>query len=632
MKRLLALTLMGVAVWGGATLGLRQASGVVGSAQLAMSDLLFLRAGGPRLGRRHARDDIALVLYDMPTAQKVGFVHKYDRDVQLYRALIEAGAKAVFDTRMVATASAEEFQTIQPMLDQMRAIRDDGSLMRDVWLSAALIEETKSRYDSIIAQNVPNSHPHAVPSLRARLYPLIQFNGAGPNESAPLRIARQVWGLAKPGPAEIGQEMRESGIMSAWHLQAPQLVPKTDIPRRPYRVGQHNFAWHVFPTTTSLVPPVGYWVGYESLISEYPRHSYAEALNHAAPADYRGKIVIVGFEQDVDPSTDTYETPNAIGKATAADVVACAVQTALDGRMMREVPQTASLAAAAAVTILLTVVAGLLRPLAGLLATVGTLIGYFAVATLAYRSGWYVDCAVAPALGLVGGVLGGGYGSWLNLRARQRVVDLFGRYVPRAVVSQLILKPQLEALRLGGVKREVTVLFADVRGFTTFSQDLPPEEVLRQLNAILEIMVESTFEHEGTLDKFIGDAILVLFNAPLDQPDHARRAVRTAQRIQLRLQGHSSGLAVGIGVHRGEAVVGNIGAAQRMEYTAIGSTVNIASRLCGTARAGQIVISRAVAEALGGEFDIQPLPPVQVKGISQPLDVALVSAPPPPQA
>jgi class 3 adenylate cyclase len=177
------------------------------------------------------------------------------------------------------------------------------------------------------------------------------------------------------------------------------------------------------------------------------------------------------------------------------------------------------------------------------------------------------------------------------------------------------------------VNREVTVLFADIRGFTTYAQDLPPDEVVRQLNALLEIMVSCTFDNEGTLDKFIGDAILVLFNAPLDQADHTKRAVRTAVTIQQRLAGHQSGLRVGIGVHRGEAVVGNIGTPQRMEYTAIGSTVNIASRLCDFAKPGDVVISEQVLrhlDDLADQFATESLGSIQVKGIAQPLEVARV--------
>jgi adenylate cyclase len=163
-------------------------------------------------------------------------------------------------------------------------------------------------------------------------------------------------------------------------------------------------------------------------------------------------------------------------------------------------------------------------------------------------------------------------------------------------------------------------MFADIRGFTSFSEDLAPEDVVRQLNSLLEIMVECTFEQEGTLDKFIGDAILVLFNAPLEQPDHVARSMRTAIAIQNRLAGHSSGLSVGIGLHRGEAIVGNIGTQRRLEYTAIGSTVNIASRLCGIAQPGEIIVSSAMIDEIGEGYETESLGPVTVKGLKVPLN------------
>ena len=108
-----------------------------------------------------------------------------------------------------------------------------------------------------------------------------------------------------------------------------------------------------------------------------------------------------------------------------------------------------------------------------------------------------------------------------------RIATKVTGYVPRAIVNQLIQRSQLESLTMGGVHRDVSVMFADIRGFTVFSQDMAPQNVVLQLNSLLEIMVNCTFESEGTLDKFIGDAILVLFNVPLDQPDHVERAVRT---------------------------------------------------------------------------------------------------------
>ena len=140
-------------------------------------------------------------------------------------------------------------------------------------------------------------------------------------------------------------------------------------------------------------------------------------------------------------------------------------------------------------------------------------------------------------------------------------------------------------------------------------------------------MVDCTFANEGTVDKFIGDAILVLFNAPLDQPDHVLRAARTAWAMKRGLEDHPSKLTVGIGIHRGEAVVGRVGTPERMEYTAIGSTVNIASRLCSVAPSGQIVVSAEVARDLAGEFLLEPQPPIHVKGVESALATSVLLGP-----
>jgi adenylate cyclase len=234
---------------------------------------------------------------------------------------------------------------------------------------------------------------------------------------------------------------------------------------------------------------------------------------------------------------------------------------------------------------------------------------------------------LVPATAVLASVLGGAYQLFLTRQARLRVVDLFGRYVPRAVVDQLMHKPDIEAVAIGGVRRSVTVMFADIRGFTTFSEKLAPEAVLQELNSLLDGMVSCTFQRQGTLDKFIGDAVLVLFNAPLDQPDHVDRAVSTALEIQQRLAGHPSGLSIGIGIHTGDAVVGNIGTPDRMEYTAIGSTVNIASRLCDAARPGEIIVSAEVARLAEQPFEFESRAPISVKGIGRDLEILAVVAP-----
>lgn len=577
-------------------------------------------AHGLRLGARPARDDITLVMYDVKTAADLGYVRSYEDDLQLYAKLFAAGARCVYDTRPVAAADEAGFVEVLPLLDGMLELRDDGTLSRDIYLGTEILSETHPRYANLISQNLVNAYPHAIPSIRSRYYPMFCLTAAGLNESAPLRVARQIWGLA-PGEADsLAEQVRLAGVMSAWHQQAPDTVPETDEPAVPYVLGNREIPWYPFLTTTILVPPAAFWVNYDPAVEAYSRHSYIDLFRGDDLSSLRDKIAIIGFSPETDISPDSYEVPSAARKAAAAEVMAVALQTLLDEQHLRVPPVWLQYAVIGFMCVAMALLGGLFRPLQAVLAAVAVLVVYVGLAVLAYRSGWFSDLALAPAAGVVSGFLGFVYSSWLSVRSRQRVVDLFGRYVPRAVVNQLMLQPELKSLVLGGVKQDMTVMFADIRGFTTFSEDLPPEEVVRQLNSLLEIMVECTFENEGTLDKFIGDAILVLFNAPLHQQDHVTRAVRTALAIQQRLAQHPTGLTVGIGLHRGEAVVGNIGTQRRLEYTAIGSTVNIASRLCGVAEPGEVIISAAMLDELSDDYATEALAPVTVKGIKAPLE------------
>jgi len=619
MKRLLPLCLIGLAVFVFAAFIARAWQYQANLAQITASDWVMVKADGLRLGRRPPRDDISLVLFDVKTAAKLGYVRSYADDLRLYRQLFKAGARVVYDSRSTAAADDATFEEVKPLLDGMLEIRSDGALARDIYLGATILENTHPQYTNLAAPNLVNAHPHAIPWMRSRYYPMFQLTSVGPRESAPLAIVRLAWN-AEGGDAEsVGNLMRQCGVMTEWHRQAPDLVPENDVPQSPYPVGDRSIIWYPFLTSTILVPPAAFWISYDPAVSEYQRKSYIDVLEDSDTIRFDNQIVIIGFSPETDISSDSYEAPSAAGRAAPAEVMAAAVQTLLDERPMRVPPSGVRYLLLALICITFALVGGWFRPVQAVWVTFAVLLAYFCSAVIAYRSGWYSDFSIVPAAGISSAMLGMVYSSWLSVRARHRVVDLFGRYVPRAVVNQLMLQPDLRSLTLGGVKRDMSVMFADIRGFTTFSEDLAPEEVVRQLNSLLEIMVECTFEHEGTLDKFIGDAILVLFNAPLDQPDHVARAVRTATSIQKRLVDHPTGLAIGIGLHRGEAVVGNIGTQRRLEYTAIGSTVNIASRLCGVAEPGEVIISAAMMSELGDEFETEPLAPVTVKGIKAPL-------------
>ena len=200
----------------------------------------------------------------------------------------------------------------------------------------------------------------------------------------------------------------------------------------------------------------------------------------------------------------------------------------------------------------------------------------------------------------------------------QAVRDMFRRYVSPAVVDRLPSDPT--DLQLGGQRQEVTILFADIRGFTAFSEKLAPEVLVDTLNQYLSIAAASILMYEGTLDKFMGDAVMGIFNAPLKQEDHVLRAVRAAAAMQRAMAdyhhniGRLRGLSFGVGIHVGEVVVGNVGMSDRMDYTAIGDAVNLAKRIQENTPGGKVLISEAVYQVVKDSVDAVFYEEMQVKG------------------
>jgi class 3 adenylate cyclase len=200
---------------------------------------------------------------------------------------------------------------------------------------------------------------------------------------------------------------------------------------------------------------------------------------------------------------------------------------------------------------------------------------------------------------------------------------LFERMVSPAVIDQL----DPDSLQLGGKRTDITVLFADVRGFTSFSESQEPEKLVSILNRYLAAMAEAVLSQEGTIDKFMGDAIMAWFNAPVPQADHTLRAVKAALALrdsveklykELPAEAH---LAFGAGIHYGDAVLGLIGTERRLEYTAISDSVNTAKRLQENSAKNQIIISREAYARVKDEIEVKPLSPVSAKGKTAPLEV-----------
>ncbi len=202
---------------------------------------------------------------------------------------------------------------------------------------------------------------------------------------------------------------------------------------------------------------------------------------------------------------------------------------------------------------------------------------------------------------------------------KERIHSLFQRFVPPRVVD-LILEDQ-NVLQLGGKRREISVLFADIRGYTSYSENLPPETVVEMLNDYLSLAANVIMGYGGTLDKYIGDGLMAIFNAPDDDPNHLGSAMEAAIMLQQASQQlaaqRGDGLTFSIGVHSGEAVVGFIGTDCAMNYTAVGDTVNLAKRLQELAKPGQLIVEESTVNQLGNTIRANLLGELKLKGRNQ---------------
>jgi adenylate cyclase len=223
-----------------------------------------------------------------------------------------------------------------------------------------------------------------------------------------------------------------------------------------------------------------------------------------------------------------------------------------------------------------------------------------------------------------------------GLKEREQLRDMFGKYMASQVVSELLEKGEIS---LEGESREVTVLLSDIRGYTALTEELGAAEVVALLNEYFTILVDCVIAEDGVVDKFMGDAMLCWFGAPVPTDDHRQKAVRAAVRMMERLGAWNADrvakglkpVGTGIGTACGSVVVGNIGSPQFVEYTAIGDTVNLASRLCSKAEAGEVIVNtttRRTCEASGVMNDrFEEIGFVDLKGVAEPVRIHKIVVP-----
>jgi adenylate cyclase len=374
------------------------------------------------------------------------------------------------------------------------------------------------------------------------------------------------------------------------------------------------------------------WIDYPGPPRTIRTVSFGDVLRGHVPARVlRGKVVVVGATAPV--LKDVFATSTASDDLMSGpEIQAAAIQTVLDDFPLRAAPGWLD----GLLIVLLGTVGALatarLGPARGAFAGLAVALGFAVAAQLAFGTGLII-AVLGPLAALALGVAGAiGVAAAVHGFERQRVRDLFSRFVPEAVVDDVLARVDDE-LRLGGERRVVTVLFSDIRGFTRYSEDRTPEEVIEVLNRYLTIMSNVILDHGGTLIAYMGDGIMAAFGAPTEQVDHADRALAAAEQMAgpaleevnawIRARGGED-FKIGIGLNSGPVMAGNVGSERRMEYTTIGDTTNTASRLetmtKGTGHT--IFLADSVRQMLTDERpDMVRVAEMQVRGKDEPVVV-----------
>jgi adenylate cyclase len=368
------------------------------------------------------------------------------------------------------------------------------------------------------------------------------------------------------------------------------------------------------------------WIDYYGPPGTIRSVSFSKVVEgRTPPGTFKDKLVVIGPSapslQDVHPTSTT----GADQLMAGAEIQANALDTVRRGLPLQSAPPW--------LDVLLIVVLGMIAPLASLrlsplrsiaIALVGGAL--FAVAVQLAFNGGTILSFVYPVGALVVSTVGALAVHYVTTAfERERVRDLFARFVPENVVDDVLARTD-EGLRIGGVQRDGTVMFTDLRGFTSFAESLPPERVIDVLNHYLSGMSDTILNHGGTLVAYMGDGIMAVFGAPIEQPDHADRALRAAREMLwerlpafnewIGSEGLGEGFRMGIGLNSGDVMSGNVGSERRLEYTAIGDTTNTASRLEGMTKGTphQLFVADATRSRLNdpapdlvsvGEFEVR---------------------------
>jgi adenylate cyclase len=402
--------------------------------------------------------------------------------------------------------------------------------------------------------------------------------------------------------------------------------PDNKIRREPY-TGQQHRSFEVEAAERLLGHPVDpgrfpAWIDYAGPPGTYPTYALVDVLGGHVPASaFAGKLVVVGSSDPIEK--DVFPTPVSASQMPGAEIHANGIATILDGFPLRSVSGWLDTLLIALLGLAPALLSLRLGPLKVLAISAGLLPGYLVAAQLAFDGGRIV-LVTYPLLALVLSTAASETVEFFTTtRERQRLRRNFARFVPAAVVDDVMSRTD-DDLRLGGTTLESTVLFCDLRGFTHWAEPQPAATVIETLNRYLTEMSDALLAHGGTVVSYMGDGIMAVFGAPIEQPDHADRALAAAREmLTVRLPRFNASLAedegfrMGIGLNSGPVSSGNVGSEQRLEYAAVGDTTNVAARLEAKCKETphQLLFSDATRRLLASEpDDLAELGEIEIRG------------------
>ncbi|MBD3157023.1 CHASE2 domain-containing protein, partial [Candidatus Peregrinibacteria bacterium] len=370
-------------------------------------------------------------------------------------------------------------------------------------------------------------------------------------------------------------------------------------------------------------------INYSTPPYEYNSISYKDIyFDTFDPQRVKDKIALIGVTTpSVQDHASTPIKPET--EMPGIEIHANAIQTILEQNFLHNQTKPSQIITLAALTII-GAVALVFSPLwLGILLVIFMMLGYYAAAHMAYANGIIINMIypfLAIVLTYIGSIM---YKYFAELRQRQYLQTAFGRYLSPDIMKEVLKNPQL--LHRSGMKREITVFFSDIAGFTTVSEKLEPTVLLDLVNDYLGAMTDIVLQYHGTLDKYVGDAIVAYFGAPLKQNDHAHRACSVALAMREKLPTlHEKWQREGkplidfrIGINTGEAIVGNVGSEKRFDYTIMGDEVNLGSRLEGANKryGTRIMVSEQTYAMVQDEFIFRPIDIIKVKGKNKAIEV-----------